>query len=88
MFSFFFNRIRYEIVTKTTYKYSYKCVWQKIENLKKGGPEVQDPFLIYFWVYSTGSNSDKKQKQRLQQQEQNRRPLRATINAQVQRILL
>lgn len=87
MFSFFFNRIRYEIVTKTTYKYSYKCVWQKIENLKKRRTRSARP--VFNILLS------------LQHREQQRQKAEATFtatgtkqtsvesnNAQVQRILL
>lgn len=87
VFFFFFNRIRYEIVTKTTYKYSYKCVWQKIENLKKRRTRSARP--VFNILLS------------LQHREQQRQKAEATFtatgtkqtsvesnNAQVQRILL
>lgn len=87
VFFFFFNRIRYEIVTKTTYKYSYKCVWQKIENLKKRRTRSARP--VFNKLLS------------LQHREQQRQKAEATFtatgtkqtsvesnNAQVQRILL
>lgn len=78
LFLFFKNRIRYEIVTKTTYKYSYKCVWEKIE--PKLRIEVQGPLSKYFWVSGTRSNSDKRQKQHSLQQQQNRRLLITTMS--------